>query len=457
MNGRGARGPASDRQRPRGQRRPPKPAPGVAARIAAVAALHAVTANHRPADTVLDDPSGPFATLEPRERALARAILGIALRRHGQIRDALGRFLDKALPKKSGPLGSILEVAAAQILFMDVADHAAVSIAVDLAGQDRDAQHFKGLANAVLRRLAEGRDAILADQDEAVLNTPRWLSTSWTAAYGAESARSIALAQLEEAPLDLTARSDAAALAERLGGTLLPTGTVRLLPGGAIDALDGFAEGAFWVQDAAAALPARLLGDVAGRAVADLCAAPGGKTLQLAAAGALVTAVDHSAERLKRVEQNLARTGLSARLVTADALAFDPGELYDAVLLDAPCSASGTIRRHPDVALLKRPADVAALAELQRKLLARAVSLLRPGGILVYSTCSLEPAEGEAQAEWALRTLPLSPSPVQPAEIGGLDALCRGGYLRSLPSDLPADEPRLSGLDGFFAARFVKN
>ncbi|HWJ71591.1 MAG TPA: transcription antitermination factor NusB [Kaistia sp.] len=448
---------AAKSDRSKGGKRPPvKLAPGVAARVAAITAVHAVFAEHRPADSVLDDPHGPFASLDPRERALARAILGIALRRHGQIIDALGRFLEKSLPRKSGHLAAILHVAAAQILFMDVADHAAVSIAVDLASQDHDARHFKGLVNAVLRRLTEGRDAILASQDEAVLNTPDWLAAGWTKAYGADTARAIAIAHLAEPALDLTVRSDPALWAEKLEGIVLPNDTVRLVGHRSIEAMPGFEEGAWWVQDAAAALPARLLGAVECKAVADLCAAPGGKTLQLAARGARVTAVDISVDRLHRVRQNLDRIGLDAELVAADLLDWQPGRIFDAVLLDAPCSSTGTIRRHPDVALLKRPADIASLAKLQAELIARAVDLLEPGGVLVYSTCSLEPAEGEIQVQRALARLPLRLVPIEPSEIGGLSELCRSGQLRSLPTDLPAAEPRMGGLDGFFAARFVK-
>jgi 16S rRNA (cytosine967-C5)-methyltransferase len=446
-------GAAGDTRRNRRAERGPKLPPGAAPRVAAAEALHAVIADHRPADTVLDAADGPFAILEPRERALARAILGTALRRHGQIADALARFLDKPLPRRSGRLAAILKVAAAQILFMDVADHAAVSTAVDCAIADRDARHFKGLVNAVLRRLVEQRDAILADQDETRLNVPGWLFQSWSAAYGEDTAHAIATAHLREPALDLSVRPPAEAWASKLDATLLPTGSVRLVAHGPVEALAGYAEGGWWVQDAAAALPARLLGPVEGKAVADLCAAPGGKTAQLAAAGAAVTAVDISAARLARVRENLARLGLSATLVAADIAAWQPESLFDGVLLDAPCSATGTIRRHPDVALLKRPSDVEALAELQFRLLEKAATLVKRGGVLVYCTCSLEPAEGEAQIRRALDTLPLALEPVAPADVGGIETICRGGFLRTLPSDLPAADPRLSGLDGFFAAR----
>ncbi|BCP55681.1 MFS transporter [Kaistia sp. 32K] len=434
--------------------RAPRLAPGVAARMAATTALMAVLAEHRPLDSAIDATDGPFETLDPRERGLARAILGIALRRRSQIDDALGRFLDKALPRKSGPLPAILHVAAAQILFMDVPDHAAVSIAVETAEADRDARHFKGLVNAVLRRLTEQRDAILASQDEVRLNVPDWLYERWVADYGAATTAEIAAAHLLEPSLDLTVKSDPEGWAEKLGGIVLPTGSVRLIPHGPIDALPGFAEGQWWVQDAAAALPAKLLGNVEGLDVADLCAAPGGKTAQLALAGAKVMAVDISEPRLQRVRENLSRLKLQIGTIAADVETWQPGRLFDAVLLDAPCSATGTIRRHPDVAVLKRPSDIKALANIQMSLLARATSMLRSGGILVYCTCSLERAEGEDQVALALASLPLALEPIRPEEVGGLEAICREGFLRTLPSDLPNGEPRLSGLDGFFAARF---
>lgn len=434
--------------------RAPRLAPGVAARLAATTALMAVLVDHRPLDSAIDATDGPFETLDPRERGLARAILGIALRRRGQIDDALSRFLDKALPRKSGPLPAILHVAAAQILFMDVPDHAAVSIAVETAEADRDARHFKGLVNAVLRRLTEQRDAILASQDEIRLNIPDWLYERWVKDYGAETTAKIAAAHLLEPSLDLSVKSDPEGWAEKLGGIVLPTGSVRLIAHGPIDALPGFAEGQWWVQDAAAALPAKLLGNVEGKDVADLCAAPGGKTAQLAAAGAKVMAVDISEPRLQRVRENLSRLKLQIGTIAADVETWDPGRLFDAILLDAPCSATGTIRRHPDVAVLKRPSDIKALANLQSSLIARAVSMLVSGGTLVYCTCSLERAEGEDQVALALASLPLVLEPIRPEEVGGLEAICRDGFLRTLPSDLPNDEPRLSGLDGFFAARF---
>jgi 16S rRNA (cytosine967-C5)-methyltransferase len=398
---------------------------------------------------------GPaFAGLSAEDRGLARAIAGTALRRHGQIAAALGALIAKPLGRRAGLLPMILEVAAAQILFMEVPDHAAVSVALAAAEADPKGRHFKPLANAVLRELVRRRDEILAGQDETVLNTPGWLRQRWARAYGAEGAAALAKAHLREAPLDIGVKSDAAEWARQLGGTVLPTGTVRLDAKGRIEAIPGYEEGGWWVQDAAAALPARLLGDVSGKIVLDLCAAPGGKTVQLALAGAHVTAVDADASRIDRLKGNLQRLRIEAECVVADALTYDPNRQFDAVLLDAPCSATGTVRRHPDIPWLKQEGDVTSVAALQRRLMEKAAALTKPGGTLVFATCSLEPEEGEEQAERAAHILPLEPWPVSEADIPGARAeWFRGGYLRTLAFH-SAGTGADGGMDGFFAARF---
>lgn len=428
--------------------------PGLAPRQAAAALLAKVLGEGRPLDAQLDSASSPLAGLAAQDRSLARAIVATALRRHGQIEAALGGLMERRLPKSAGSLPWILQTAAAQILFMEVPDHAVVSLAVQAAGADPKARHFKPLANGVLRNLVRRRDELLAAQDEARLNAPDWLWQRWVAAHGEAAAHAIASAHLEEAPLDLSVKGDGAAWAERLGGTLLPGGTVRLNAKGRIEALPGYREGAWWVQDFAATLPARLLGDVAGREVLDLCAAPGGKTAELAAAGAKVTAVEIAPSRVARLKENLKRLRLDADCVTADALAYDPGRTFDAVLLDAPCSATGTIRRHPDIPWLKSAGDIAALAKAQRAMIEKAVGLTRPGGTLVFATCSLEPEEGEEQAKAALADLPLEPLPIGDGEIAGLSPdWIAGGWLRTMPQMQPA--PGVAGgMDGFFAARF---
>jgi 16S rRNA (cytosine967-C5)-methyltransferase len=312
------------------------------ARKLAVFVLKAVLHGKQPFDEAfaVSTSRAAFADLEFRDRAFARAIATIALRRFGQIQDVLGRLLERPLPAEAVDARFTLVAAVAQLLFLDVAPHAAISLAVEQAKTSRGASRFAGLVNAVLRRVAAEGAAIIARQNAARLNTPDWLYERWTAHYGADAAAKIAAAHMDEPPLDLSIKTDAAAWAARLSGTLLPWGSVRLLAKGRIEDIEGYQEGAWWVQDAAAALPALLLGDVKGKRVADLCAAPGGKTAQLAAGGAQVTAVDISPSRLRRLKENLSRLGLEAEIVQANAGEWTPPEQFDAVLLDAPCSAT---------------------------------------------------------------------------------------------------------------------
>ncbi|WP_127079721.1 RsmB/NOP family class I SAM-dependent RNA methyltransferase [Rhodomicrobium lacus] len=393
-----------------------------------------------------------FAAMEARDRAFARAIATIALRRLGQIEDMLSRFLEKPLSADAFEARAILIAGATQLAFMDVAPHAAIGLAVEQAKASRFSRHLGGLINAVLRRVSENRAAILREQDAAHLNTPAWLWQRWVSAYGEATAREIAGAHLEEPPLDLSVRGDAGQWAAKLKGEALPWGTVRLSHKGRVEEIEGYAEGAWWVQDAAAAIPALLLGDIAGKRVADLCAAPGGKTAQLAAAGAQVTAVDISAARLRRLGENAARLGLSVEVVKANVGEWQPRDRFDAILLDAPCSATGTIRRNPDIAYLKTAEDIAALARVQKRLLAHALTLLAPGGTLVFATCSLEPEEGEAQIAALLadradvRLLPIDAAAFNlPPE-----AVAPKGCLRTLPF-------HAGGMDGFFAARLTRS
>jgi len=430
--------------------------PGLAARRVAADLLDGVLRRRRPLDEQLESKpaNAGFLALPDRDRALARRITGSVLRRLGTLRALIGQFLERGLPADAPRVETILLTGAVQILWLDVPDHAAVDLAVRLAQADRHAGRYAGLVNAVLRRTAREGQTRLAGLDPVALDTPAWLLTRWVAAYGEDTAKAIARANGEEPALDLTVRSDPEFWAARLRGSVMPTGTVRTIPHGSVTLLPGYAEGAWWVQDAAAALPARLFGDIAGQTVADLCAAPGGKTLQLALAGATVTAVERSAPRLARVRENLDRLRLNATLVNADAAEWSGGP-FDAVLLDAPCSSTGTIRRHPDIPWLKQEADLAGLTALQRRLLDRAVTLLKPAGVLVYCTCSLEPEEGIEQIEHLLaRESRLRRRPVGPGEIAGADTfLTPKGDLRTLPLHWRSDEPRRAGLDGFFAAR----
>nr|WP_286190183.1 16S rRNA (cytosine(967)-C(5))-methyltransferase RsmB [Labrenzia sp. R4_2] len=433
--------------------------PGFAARKVAADILGNVVHKKRPLDGELDRASGHsgFRALAANDRALVRAIAGAALRHRGEISEILVRLLDRDIPEKTGRVLDILHVAIAQMQFLDIPDRAAVSLAVDHASMDRRARPYKGLVNGVLRRLGREREEIAADLDAPGLNTPDWLWESWQAAYGEEGARAIAKAHESEAALDLTVKADPAAWAEKLDGVVVGAGSVRLTKKGAVDALEGFEEGAWWVQDAAASLPARLLGDISGKQVADLCAAPGGKTAQLAASGAEVTAIDISKARLKRLAENMTRLGLSVTTVAADLREYEPEALFDAILLDAPCSATGTIRRHPDVPWIKKPYDIEKLSEIQTALLDRVMSWLKPGGVLVYCTCSLERAEGEGQAEAFLERNKerVALVPVEANEIGGLaESVTPEGYLRCRPDQSAGPETGLFGMDGFFAARF---
>ena len=432
----------------------PVPPPGLAARQAAAAALADVVAHGRTLDERFATPA--YLQLEPRDRALARSIVVASLRRLGTLRAALARFLERGLPKKSGSLEHILVVGAAQILLMEAPDHAAVDLAVRAARADQRAAPYAGLVNAVLRNVAREKDALLRVEDP-FLDLPQWLSARWRKAWGDERAARMAAMLRCEPTLDVSVRGDAQEWARRLDGIVLPTGSVRLLNRAPVQELPGYAEGEWWVQDAAAAIPARLLRAGPGMRVADLCAAPGGKTAQLAAAGAQVVALDRSAERLRRLAANMERLRLSVDVAVGDALAYEAAP-FDAILLDAPCTATGTIRRHPDVAWVKRASDVAALAVVQGKMLDRACSLLKPGGTLVYCTCSLEPEEGPAQIAALLRRNPdMARAPVEAVEIGGLsDCLTPEGDVRTTPDALPNEDPRLAGLDGFFVARVTR-
>jgi 16S rRNA (cytosine967-C5)-methyltransferase len=428
--------------------------PGLAARRIAADILDGVLRRRIALDEQLSGKGAHpgLVALADRDRALMRRLTATVLRRLGTLRHLLGSFLDKGFPTDAPRTETILMIGAAQILWLDVPDHAAVDLSVRLAQADRRAGRYAGLVNAVLRRVAQNRDTLSLDVNGR--DTPDWLMARWKRHYGEETAHEIARANGHEPALDLTVKGDAESWAERLRGRVLPTGTVRTQAQGAITLLPGFAEGAWWVQDAAAAIPVRLFGDLSTRRVADLCAAPGGKTAQLALAGARVTAVERSPARIARMTENFARLKLEAETVAADALELQSGP-YDAVLLDAPCSSTGTVRRHPDVPWLKSEADLAPLTTLQQRLLDRAVHLLKPGGRLVYCVCSLEPEEGLDQIKALLaRDSRLVREPVTVGEAGGCaEFISPEGDLRTLPQYLPDAAPEWGGLDGFYAAR----
>lgn len=433
--------------------------PGLPARIAAAHVISdVVQGGHR-----LDERFSPQAVparlggLDARDVALARSIAFVAIRRLGSIRHALSILLEKGLPKQAARLEWLLIAAAAQILYLDTPDHAAVDLAVRAARLEPKAAPFAGLVNAVLRNLVRRREEFLAGADALGQDTPSWLAQRWTKTYGEETARAFAAVHMQEPPLDITVKSDPAGWAERLDGVVLPTGSVRLRTRAPVTELEGYAEGEWWVQDAAAALPARLLRVEPDERVLDMCAAPGGKTAQLALAKGNVTALDRSAERLKLLAANLERLGLHADIAVGDATMYS-GRPFDAILIDAPCSATGTIRRHPDVPWTKKAGDLEALAALQARMLDRAATLLRPGGRMVYCTCSLEPEEGEAQVAGFLRRRPeFRRLPIDAdADAIPVEFITSDGDLRTLPSQWPSQDARIRGLDGFFAARLAR-
>ncbi|WP_409432941.1 RsmB/NOP family class I SAM-dependent RNA methyltransferase [Litorimonas sp. RW-G-Af-16] len=438
---------------PRRDRPDSKPAvklsSSILARRCAAAAMKQIMTDQEALESALER-QDDYAGLEPRDRAFARVIVATTCRRQGQIKAALKPFIRKAPPEM---VTAVLQTAAAQILFLGTPPHAAVDETVSVLKSLRATQGFANMGNAVLRQIVEKGPkiaAMVAPRD----NIPGWIKGAWEKEYGRVELRKMATQLTKDPTLDITVKSDAAGWAEKLGGKVIAPQTVRLPEIGNVTELDGFASGEWWVQDVAATLPVQLLatqmGDLSGKRVLDLCAAPGGKTLQLAAMGAVVTALDKSEGRLKRVHENLARTKLSAEIVATDALEWDTEQTFDAVLLDAPCSATGTFRRHPDVLLNRTPKSVSQLARLQDKLLAKAATLVKPGGTLVFATCSLQPQESKPRLTRFLAELPdFRLIPV--TNVAGLslpESRFEGGTVRTLPSDLPNE----GGMDGFFIA-----
>lgn len=432
------------------------PAEGMATRLAALDLLEDVLQRKRALDHALEN-STAFRNLPIRDRAFARMLVSTVLRRLGQIENLIEKAVEKKDTPRNPKIQNILRLGVTQILFMDVADHAAVDTSVRLAeiqGMERQKAFVNGLLRTIVRKGPEW----LARQDEGRLNTPEWLLKIWIGDYGLRTAAEIARANLSEAPLDITLKDPSSVnfWAANFKATELTTGTLRLGIGGAVHDLQGFGEGHWWVQDASAAIPARLFGDIKGQPVIDLCAAPGGKTLQLAARGAKVTALDRSPSRLKRLEENLRRMKLeeNVTITCADAATWRPSEPAPYILLDAPCSATGTIRRHPDVSHLKTAKDLPGLLSIQAAILDNAFDMLMPGGILVYCTCSLQKAEGEAQIARLLSSRPDALRlPVNKAELGGSDEfITPEGDLRILPFHMAA----IGGMDGFFISRLTK-
>ncbi|MGI9436025.1 MAG: RsmB/NOP family class I SAM-dependent RNA methyltransferase [Geminicoccaceae bacterium] len=436
--------------RPNKKSSPPTDDRPTTSRRLALDVLGRVFGDQRPFDEAFAGHS-KLESLETRDRAFARLLVTTVLRRRGQIDEAIDRYVKKAPDPK---VRNILRLGAAQLMFLETPAHAAVGETVELA--EGRASYAQGMVNAVLRRLANELNGITKRQDPEQLNLPDWLWQSWTAAYGEEMTRAIVEAQLNEPPLDISVRDRSDQWAKKLEGNVVGGQTVRrtISTGGPIDMLPGYDEGAWWIQDVAATLPARLMGPLAGRHVIDLCAAPGGKTAQLAAAGAKVTAIDVSEQRAERLRENLARLKLDADVTVADALEWRAPEPAVLALLDAPCTATGTIRRHPDIAWQKTPKDVERMAALQAKLIRTTIDMLVPGGILIYAVCSLQPEEGESLIERVLDDgLPLARVPISSEELFGLPVnITDNGEVRTLPSHL-ADQ---GGMDGFFIARLQR-
>ncbi len=423
------------------------------ARGIALDVLAEVLHHKRPLDDTFEK-HPDLGSLESRDRGFARNLVAVMIRRLGQIDDIISQCLERPLQRRAMGTKDILRLGIAQLLFLKTPPHAAVSTSVDLA-VERDQAPYKKLINGVLRRVGREGEVMLAEQDEVWLNTPDWLFESWMETYGEEVAREFITAQMNEAPLDITPKGDPQAQAEALEATVLPTGTLRRESGGKITELPGFDEGLWWIQDTAATLPMKLLGDVKGQEVLDLCAAPGGKTAQLAAAGAQVTALDRSKARLLRLRSNMTRLKLEVQIVTTDASKWHTDKPFDKVLVDAPCSATGTLRRNPDVARLKGPEDMEKLVDLQTRILTNCAHMVKSGGLLVYCTCSLQKEEGQDQIEIFLENnKDFSRVPVEASEIGGLsEVITEEGDIRTLPSHM-ADQ---GGMDGFYIARLKKD
>nr|CBI81460.1 SUN-family protein [Bartonella sp. 1-1C] len=439
--------------------------PGLAVRQVCVRLLGAVLDKRTSLAGLTDNEYGhpQYLKLSYRDRLLCRAILGAALRHRSQITVALSRFLVRPLPAQAFSLHHLLHISITQILYLDIPDHAAIDLAVRVAKIDPRMRRFSGLVNAILRNFA--REApILRMQTPTIKAIPMWFGQLLVSTYGAEKADQILAIQSITPPLDLTVKSDSAGWAKRLGGIVLPNGSVRLISSAySIADLPGYAEGAWWVQDVAAALPARLLGNVYGKKVADLCASPGGKTAQLALQGADVMALDISANRLKRLRENMDRLNFSVHYWLGDLREFHPDQLFDAVLLDTPCSSTGTIRRHPDILWTKTMDDVTKLAEVQYGLLLAAIALVKKNGRVVFSNCSLAREEGEDLVKKILATRDdIVLEPILAEEMGAMAHLISmEGFLRTIPSDccyenFNAEEKLFLGMDGFFAARFRK-
>lgn len=429
---------------------------GMMARRSALAILHKILQQKIALDEAFER-DDLFKTLPPRDRGFTRMLVTSCLRRKGQMDDLIRRAVDKGEEPNPVLLKFILYIGICQIFFMDVPDHAAVDTSVALA-EENGLSRQKGFVNAILRRMTGEERAWIERQDPVRMNFPQWILDAWIKDYGLQTTAQIAQASLSEAALDITVKKqdEVKIWQNTLEATYLPTGSLRRLTGGFVGDMPGLSDGHWWVQDAAAALPVSLMGDVRGKMVVDLCAAPGGKTMQLAARGASVVAVDRSSSRMKILHENVVRTGLAdfVRTHITDGAEWNAGEPVDAVLLDAPCSATGTVRRHPDLLHLKSARDVAQLMNVQERLLNNAARMIKSGGTLIYCTCSLQKDEGERQVEkFLVDHADFKRWPIAASEIGGLaEAITPEGEVRLLPVHLAP----YGGMDGFFISRLIK-
>jgi 16S rRNA (cytosine967-C5)-methyltransferase len=435
--------------------------------VAAIELLHMVLEENADLESALER-SAAYGRLDGSDRGFARAMASAVLRGLGRLHWALGALVDRPLDQVEAPVRLVLLVGCAQLWMMGVAEHAAVAATVEAARKWEKARRGGAMVNAVLRRAARERETF--DAAPAASVWPDWLAAKMKAALGKAQADALALLQTAEPAIDLTLKpgENAQAWADRLQGEELANGSVRLATGAALSEMQGYAEGVWWVQDAGASLAAKLLGDVRGKAVADLCAAPGGKSMQLAAAGAELIAVDISRQRLALVRENAARLKLEMEIVEADARDWRPAEKLDAVLLDAPCSALGVLRRHPEGAWRRDPADLARFPKIQAALVKAAGEMLKPGGLLVYCVCTPSPEEGREVIAAALAGGGWRRLPVEASEAPGfVHALTTEGDLLTAPparaEDSDAKDAAISKnvadpleSDVFFIARLEK-
>ena len=430
--------------------------PGVPARLCALYILRAVLERKQSFNESLFKNFDPqlIAKLSVQDRGFAWAIAATVLKRKGQIDALLEKYLKHSLPQRARGVEFILRIGIGELLFLKNSPHAVVSTAQEVAKTEKGLTKYTGLINALLRRVSREGESLLEKEIFPILNIPEWIDDRWQQNYGSDEVQRIANAITEEAALDITVKSDPELWSEKLGGTILPTGSIRVKTSEKINDLTGYQDGEWWVQDAATALPVRLLGDIQGQRVLDLCAAPGGKTLQLVTSGAKVTAVDISSSRLKRFYENISRVGAKVEVVNEDILKWEPDLKWPVIILDAPCSSTGTVRRHPDVFYLKSEHDINELAALQKNFLAKAIDWLEPNGTLLYCTCSLEPEEGkDLIADFLSGQRNFKAVQFDAARIGNQDQfITADGALTTLPSHWP----KLGGLDGFFAQAIQK-